>query len=327
MVTRVRIVNFQSLADVSIDVGKLTVLSGPSNTGKSAFVRAVRVLLSNPRGDWYRRGEGEVRAGLAVDDGGDFTYHVNFWRSKQVRYSLETKDHVAPDDPDPADFTAVGTSVPAEVMSILRIDPDLQTTDQFDPPYLLSLTASAVAKTLGTLTKADLMMSASGRANTESRDRKKNAEALSAMIQRDRDYLETNYSWYGDAANAMRTAHPIRVRLEAVARRREAVSSHRPVLASLAHRAAWQTPGEVASLATLLEHVRLLERRGKDLLRARAQADLATLAYEAALGHLSDAQRLLARAHKDEAFARGMIDNCPTCGQELSDDLRQSLKV
>ncbi|HVC93332.1 MAG TPA: AAA family ATPase, partial [Pirellulales bacterium] len=44
MIKRIRIVNFKSLADVTVDLEPVTVLVGRSGTGKSNFINAVRFL-------------------------------------------------------------------------------------------------------------------------------------------------------------------------------------------------------------------------------------------------------------------------------------------
>ncbi len=44
MINSVRIQNFRSLVDVTIDLDPLTVLIGRSGTGKSNFVQAIRFL-------------------------------------------------------------------------------------------------------------------------------------------------------------------------------------------------------------------------------------------------------------------------------------------
>lgn len=56
MIKHIRIQNFRSLADVSVDLDPLTVLIGRSGTGKSNFVRAVRLLR-----DVLRSSPGELR--------------------------------------------------------------------------------------------------------------------------------------------------------------------------------------------------------------------------------------------------------------------------
>ncbi len=44
MITRVRVKNFRSLADVDVTLGPLTVLVGRNGAGKSAFIDALRFV-------------------------------------------------------------------------------------------------------------------------------------------------------------------------------------------------------------------------------------------------------------------------------------------
>jgi exonuclease SbcC len=64
------VVNFQSLKDVRLQLGKLTVIVGPSSSGKSALVRALRVLVQNGRGSGYvRHGSSSAAVGVQREDG------------------------------------------------------------------------------------------------------------------------------------------------------------------------------------------------------------------------------------------------------------------
>ena len=47
MIERVHIQGFQSLADVDLELGGFTVIQGKSNSGKSAFIRALRAVVTN----------------------------------------------------------------------------------------------------------------------------------------------------------------------------------------------------------------------------------------------------------------------------------------
>src|SRR3979411_1167903 len=44
MINRIRIQNFRSLVDVTVDLDPLTILIGRSGTGKSNFIEAIRFL-------------------------------------------------------------------------------------------------------------------------------------------------------------------------------------------------------------------------------------------------------------------------------------------
>ena len=52
MIKQVRIQNFRSLADVTVDLEPLTVLIGRSGTGKSNFVEAIRFLRNGLNARW-----------------------------------------------------------------------------------------------------------------------------------------------------------------------------------------------------------------------------------------------------------------------------------
>jgi len=52
---KVRVQNFQSIADASIDVDGFTVITGPNNSGKSALMRALRGAFQNTRGTSFVR--------------------------------------------------------------------------------------------------------------------------------------------------------------------------------------------------------------------------------------------------------------------------------
>ncbi len=47
MITKFKAQNFQSLQKVELDLEKFTVVVGPSSSGKSALIRALRILAHN----------------------------------------------------------------------------------------------------------------------------------------------------------------------------------------------------------------------------------------------------------------------------------------
>ncbi len=49
LLTRVRVRNFRCIKDLSVDLAETTVLVGENNTGKTAFLDAVRICLSQLR--------------------------------------------------------------------------------------------------------------------------------------------------------------------------------------------------------------------------------------------------------------------------------------
>jgi DNA repair exonuclease SbcCD ATPase subunit len=75
MAIKVRVRNFQSIEDASIEIDGLTVVTGTNNAGKSAFFRAIRGAFTNARGyDFVRHGESHCTVDLEFDDGQTLTW-------------------------------------------------------------------------------------------------------------------------------------------------------------------------------------------------------------------------------------------------------------
>jgi len=70
MPVRVRVRNFQSIKDAEVTLSGLTVITGPNNIGKSALMRAVRGVFTNPTaGPLVRNGTAHLTVDLWLDDG------------------------------------------------------------------------------------------------------------------------------------------------------------------------------------------------------------------------------------------------------------------
>jgi predicted ATPase len=99
MITWIRIQNFRSLVDVSVDLDPLTVLIGLSGTGKSNFVDAIRFLRDslNDR-NMNAMKLGGVHRLLHVDHLNEpLGFHVRFTVSK-IEEPFEYRLYVRPDD-------------------------------------------------------------------------------------------------------------------------------------------------------------------------------------------------------------------------------------
>lgn len=177
MIESLRIKDFQSIEELSVDCGPITVIHGESDTGKSAVVRALYALAFNsyPKGhvrDGADHSEIEVVAGrstiLAEKGGGH-----NDYRLDDGRGSADLWDKV-------------GTDVPTQIVEELgwrevelddgsRFTPNFQL--QFDPPFLLTDSPSRRAKLLGSLTNVATLFAAVKMANTWERRSKNRIEA------------------------------------------------------------------------------------------------------------------------------------------------------
>lgn len=165
MIEKIHVRNFQSLHDVELELGPFTVIVGPSSSGKSALMRAMRTLTSNRRGDEFiSHGERTASITAHTDRG-----TVTLTRSKRTTdnaYTVTPSDPAHPLAPQRT-FTKLGGDTPPEVSSFLGIpakDP-INYAGQFDKPYLLDDSAGEVARTLGGLTNVNIIFEAARESN------------------------------------------------------------------------------------------------------------------------------------------------------------------
>lgn len=151
-IKRVSINNFQSHKNTVLDFSEgLNVITGPSDQGKSAVIRAIKwVIYNEPRGtDFIRYGATSARVVLELYNG-----------NKIIRERTKNKNRykiVTPDEKE-LNFEGFGSEVPEEVVKILgtpkvSLDIGLHSTiniaEQLEGPFLLTETGAARAKAIG----------------------------------------------------------------------------------------------------------------------------------------------------------------------------------
>lgn len=159
MLRSITLVNYQSHQQTRLELGPFTVVVGSSSSGKSALVRALRLVAENARGVTYvRQGTKQARVSLElVRDEGEQPTVVSIARGKGVsEYEL-----FLPGAVEPTVFTKCGTSVPDALSDVMGFgDSNLWIAGQFDRPYLLDETGSQVAAVLGKLTNVTMIFAA-----------------------------------------------------------------------------------------------------------------------------------------------------------------------
>ncbi|SEN43685.1 AAA family ATPase [Lihuaxuella thermophila] len=151
--------NFQSHVHTEIDFSQgLNVFVGPSDSGKSAILRALRwVLFNQPRGtDFIRTGAGKCRVSLTLTDG---TEVIRVRGASVNRYILRTPDG------EEKIFEGWGTGVPPEIAEAHRIQPVkldqkeiyVHFGTQLESPFLLFESAQNKAKIIGRISGAHLI--------------------------------------------------------------------------------------------------------------------------------------------------------------------------
>lgn len=139
--------------------GKLTVITGPSDSGKTAIIRALKWLLYNqPQGaDFMRTGASKVRVNVKFADRNIVTRERT---AATNRYKI-LRPVAAGQANKPEVFEGFGAAVPLEIQEITGVrsvriaDQDLllNLSEQLDPPFLgqKATTAPGRAKILGKL--------------------------------------------------------------------------------------------------------------------------------------------------------------------------------
>ncbi len=133
MIKAVKLKNFQSHKNNEfVFTEGVNAIVGPSDSGKTAILRALRWLIWNrPLGDAFRS-----------DWGGDTEVTINIDDYLITRYRHAREHGYAIND---MDLQAIGTNVPEEVSNIINID-EINLQQQFDKPFLLSDSPGEVAQ-------------------------------------------------------------------------------------------------------------------------------------------------------------------------------------
>lgn len=152
--------NFQSHLHTELDFELgLNVITGQSDKGKSAILRALKwVLYNEPRGsDFVRFGTNECSVTIITDDG--------FTVTRKRKGNKNTYIIISPDG-EKHESENFGNDVPNEVYSALnmrriKLDTDNETkinlNEQLDAPFLLSETGTLRAKAIGRIVNTNIL--------------------------------------------------------------------------------------------------------------------------------------------------------------------------
>lgn len=181
MLRSVSLVNYQSHQNTHLELGPFTVVIGSSSSGKSAVVRAIRLVAENARGVSYVR-QGSKVARVSLEFGSPDIEHptaVTVIRGKNVsEYEL-----ALPGASEPTVFTKCSTNVPDALAEVMGFgDSKLWLAGQFDRPFLLDETGSAVAAVLGKLTNVTMIFAAVRECNRRASEASRRHKTVSAEL-------------------------------------------------------------------------------------------------------------------------------------------------
>lgn len=190
MFTELKVKNFQSLSESTLELGPINVIIGPSFLGKSAVVRALYCLTRNRfESSFMKKGTAFTSVELSEDD----TW-IEYDRENSSYYKFSG-------NPEP--YTKIGRDVPADIKNYLKMDEIVFDTDlaidfnfqrQFDAPFILSLSGFEIAKVFGKLMNLDIVMAASRDIDKDIRALNKEKDAQVAIQDVSIEYIRENFA-------------------------------------------------------------------------------------------------------------------------------------
>jgi DNA repair protein SbcC/Rad50 len=321
VIRSVEVTGFQSLRRVKVGLGRFTVITGPTGSGKSALVRAIQLLAFNARGTSYiTRGETGCSVMMTGDeielDGvGDEPWTAVVHRTSNSHGDFYKLFWSQMGQREHSVFTKLGGKVPAQVSAMLRIT-DLNYAEQFDRPFLLDASGGEVARVLGKLTNVTQLFRAAGEgerlrraAVAELRTRKGDLDRLVAEARQYED-LPRQKAAVERAEAAMARAADLEFRLSVLERIKSEYRRAQYVLERIHVPDEPPAMGNLDALALRYARLRLHARVIQD---AREQVPVS--------------ERRLAEAQAAEAGAQRELDEymalwgvCPVCGQRVKVD-------
>ncbi|MGM0395545.1 MAG: AAA family ATPase [Bacillota bacterium] len=152
--------NFQSHKYSEVEFGpELNVIVGPSDSGKSSIIRALKwVMYNEPAGDFFiREGEKECTVTLILSDGTQLQRYRT--RSKNGYRLIDNKG-------EESRFEGIGSTVPQEVTDVtgirkIQLDSDstnaINLGEQLEGAFLLTEKSSTRANAIGRLVGVDIV--------------------------------------------------------------------------------------------------------------------------------------------------------------------------
>ena len=189
-ITKIQLENFQSHQKTAIEIapnGQLTVIVGPSDTGKTVILRALRwVFYNQPQGsDFIRAGATYARVTVEFASGHIVVRHRSTGSINRYLVNGET-------------YEGFGGSVPLEIQDVTGVRPvtigdmdlTLNLAEQLDGPFLgRSISAGARAKVLGKLAGTEEIDLAGKRLGTDLFRSNQEEKRLKASLVETRDKI------------------------------------------------------------------------------------------------------------------------------------------
>lgn len=309
MFQQVSIRNYQSLKRVDLDLGPLTVVVGDSSSGKSALMRAFRMLICNERGSSFVT-HGEKAASVAVK-GNQWQVALEKGSSNTGEYRVHSEGATPPE----AVYTKLAGTVPEEVSRILGMEassPGLG-ADQFEAPYLLKESGQTVANVLGSLTGVSAVFEAVREANRRRLEAAHTLKIKSGELSQVKDSLRQFVSLPEDL-RLLQEAEAAYLEISKLTERQRQLQL---LVVSLeqAHLTLSDAPsGEVPNIAPAEEALEFWRKLSGLLVALQTDVKAYKRSQELADGYRREQEVLMAKF--DETLKLAGV--CPVCQQEIA---------
>jgi DNA repair protein SbcC/Rad50 len=312
---RLEVVDYQSLKRVSLPLGGVTVVTGPTGSGKSAFRRAFQLLAFNARGAGAHVRRGARRCAIAlVESDGQVSRAVLLRRGAKSTagdfYRLLTE---GPDGKAAQEFTKLAGKVPDEIAAVLRLG-QVNFAGQIDAPYLLAESGAEAARVLGELTNVSMVFAAAAEAGRRGKQLARDARGAQARLAGLREQAAA-YEGVAERLAAVEQAQVLCGEIGTAAARLDRLRSLTSRLeaetaaAAAARQAAEETaPPDLARLEAGLAKLTRL----RELIGAYAEADRAVTSWAGEVKAAADREQAAHEAVHGALVAAGQ---CPMCGQ------------
>lgn len=270
---------------------KVTVLTGPSDRGKSSLLRLLRwIALNRPGGESFVRHDADTAQGILRVDGHEITRRRK--RGGENVYALDGRE-----------FVAFGQSVPEDISRLLDLT-ELHFQRQHDPSYLFSSSPGEVARELNQVVNLALIDDALSRAAIAQRSARSEAAYAEQRLSAAQEQMKA-LSWAEEADKALQDLEEVEKGLREVQEERTALEALLGLVEEQQARVGEKVPDEplraLEGLADALEGVR---QSALSLEKLIAQAE--RLEDERCRGERS------LSALNDE-WDRAMGEECPLC--------------
>lgn len=195
----IQIVNFQSHDNTKLDFDEgVNVIIGPSDSGKTAVIRALKwIFFNEPSGtDIIKKGEDSAKVTLKLNTG----FKIIRGRSKSKNYY----EIISPEN-ETQRFEGFGLNVPQEIIDLTGINKidlgnmkkSLNIAEQLESPFLITDSPSIKANALGKLAGVDIIDKALGNLSKDMYEINSARKSIESEIRDQKDILK-NFEYLKD---------------------------------------------------------------------------------------------------------------------------------